>query len=247
MKLPFPHNVAHWLQNFELILFPSYCRLCSAYLESPEERVVCHNCWQSIKLEKAAFCLSCGRFFDGVDEPHLCSSCLQEKPPFSVHRSCGRYRGKLKDIVLLCKFHNLPILADGIARIIFDRFKKEEALWWDVDAIVPVPLHPKRERMRGYNHARIIAKKFAELAGIATLDKQLMKVKNVPPQMSLAVADRFKSVKGAFAVENNRGIKGKVLLLVDDVYTTGATVCECTRVLLEGGARDVRVLTVAQA
>jgi len=138
-------------------------------------------------------------------------------------------------------------LADGIAHIVYDRFKKEEALWWEVDAIIPVPLHPKRERARGYNHAQIIAKKVSKLAGREMLDKQLVKVKNVPPQMSLAVADRFKSVKGAFVVENEEEIKGKVLLLVDDVYTTGATVCECTSVLMGAGARDVRALTVAQA
>lgn len=247
MRDPFPQNVINWLQHFELILFPSYCQLCSAFLESPRERIICHDCWRHIKPEKAAFCLSCGRFFDGLQEPHLCASCLQEKPPFSVHRSCGRYRGKLKDIVLLCKFHNLPILADGIARFAFDRFKKDEALWWGIDAIIPVPLHPKRRRTRGYNHAQLIAKKLAELAGIEMLDQQLVKVKNVPPQMSLAVVDRFKSVKGAFSVRNEESIREKVLLLVDDVYTTGATVRECSSVLIGAGARDVRALTVAQA
>ena len=247
MKHPFPQNALSWLQSLELVLFPSYCRLCSAYLESPQERIVCHNCWREIKPEKAAFCLSCGRFFDGVPEPHLCASCLQEKPPFSVHRSCGRYRGKLKDIVLLCKFHNLPILAEGIARFVFDCARKDEALWWEIDAIVPVPLHPKRQRARGYNHAQIIANKLSEFSGIEMLEKNLTKVKNVPPQMSLAVSDRFKSVKGAFVAGDDAVIKGKALLLVDDVYTTGATACECTSVLMGVGARDVRVLTVAQA
>jgi ComF family protein len=138
-------------------------------------------------------------------------------------------------------------MADGIARIIFDRFKKDEDLWWEVNGIVPVPLHPKREKMRGYNHAQLIAKRLADFAGIELLDKQLVKVKNVPPQMSLAVADRFKSVKGAFVVKDSEAIKGKVLILVDDVYTTGATVSECASVLLKAGARDVRAITVAQA
>lgn len=247
MKVPSAQSVISWLKNLELILFPSFCRLCSAYLDSPEERIVCHNCWQGIKPEKAAFCLSCGHFFEGVGEPHLCASCLQQKPPFSLHRSYGRYLGKLKDVVLLCKFHNFPILADGIARIVFDRFKKDEDLWWEVDAIIPVPLHPKREKARGYNHAQLIAKKLSQLSGIEILDKKLVKVKNVPPQMSLAVADRFISVKGAFVVVDEDMIRGKVVLLVDDVYTTGATARECTSVLLGAGIKDVRVLTVAQA
>lgn len=148
---------------------------------------------------------------------------------------------------MLCKFHNLPILADGIARFVFDCCQKEEALWWGVDAIIPVPLHPKRERARGYNHAQIIARKLSALTGIEMLKKRLVKVKNVPPQMTLSLADRVRSVKGAFVVEKEEGVRGKTLLLVDDVYTTGATVCECASALIDAGAEDVRALTVAQA
>jgi ComF family protein len=155
--------------------------------------------------------------------------------------------GKLKEVILLCKFHNLPILAEGLAKFALDALEDEDMLWWELDAIVPVPLHPKRERERGYNHAQIMAKYLARFKGVELLDKHLVKVKNVPPQMSLAVEDRKQSVKGAFAVNREGDVSHKVVLLVDDVFTTGSTVKECSRLLLEAGAQEVRALTIAQA
>ena len=243
----FPPKAVSLLRNFELILFPSFCRLCSAFLDLPGEKIVCRSCWAQVKAEKLSFCLSCGSFFEGTAEPHFCASCLQEKPPFRAHRSFGRYRGRLKDILLLSKFHNLPVLAEDFSQRVNAHFACEETLWWELDAVVPVPLHPKKERARGYNLSQIIARKLAQYKGITLLDKNLIKVKNLPPQMSLSMADRLESVKGAFAVRESEKLEEKVLLLVDDVYTTGATVRECSLVLMKAGAGEVRVVTVAQA
>jgi ComF family protein len=247
LKLSFLDDTLSRLKSFEIIFFPSFCRLCSALLESPSERQVCHSCWASIKPSRESFCIGCGRFFEGDIDPHFCESCLNEKPAYSRHRSCGRYMGKLKEVILLCKFHNLPILAEGLAKFALDTHGNEDALWEGLDAIVPVPLHPKRERERGYNHAQIIAKRLARDKNVQLLDKQLVKVKNVPPQMSLAMQDRLRSVKGAFAVNRPEQIKDNVVLLVDDVFTTGATLGECSRLLSQAGAREVRGLTIAQA
>jgi ComF family protein len=155
--------------------------------------------------------------------------------------------GKLKEILLLCKFHNSPILAEGLAKFALDALAHEETLWRELDAIVPVPLHPNRERERGYNHAQIIAQHLTRSEEVQLMDKHLVKIKNVPPQMSLVMQDRLRSVKGAFAVERREEVRDKVLLLVDDVFTTGSTVKECSRVLLKAGAREVRALTIAQA
>ena len=247
MKLSFLNESLSILRSLEIIFFPSFCRLCSALLESPAERQVCNSCWESVKPSKASFCISCGRFFEGDLDPHFCESCLREKPPYSRHRSCGRYLGKLKEIILLCKFHNLPILAEGLAKFALDSLAQEDSLWWGLDSIVPVPLHPKRQKERGYNHAQIIAKYVASHKDVQLLDKHLVKVKNVPPQMSLAMGDRIISVKGAFAVKKAEEIRDKVVLLLDDVFTTGSTVRECSRLLVEAGAQEVRALTIAQA
>lgn len=247
MKLSFLNDTLSQLRSFEIIFFPSFCRLCAELLESPCERQVCNSCWASIKPTRMSSCISCGRFFEGDVDPHFCEFCLHEKPPYSRHRSCGRYMGKLKEILLLCKFHNLPILAEGLAKFALDAMAHEEALWEKLDAIVPVPLHPNRERKRGYNHAQIIARNLSRFEEVQLMDKHLVKIKNVPPQMSLVLQDRLRSVKGAFAVDRGEEVRDKVVLLVDDVFTTGSTVRECSRVLLEAGAREVRALTIAQA
>ena len=139
------------------------------------------------------------------------------------------------------------MLGKTLARFVYQALGKEEDLWWQVEGIVSVPLHPKRQKERGFNQAQDIARELARLKGIEVIENHLRKRKNVLPQTSLSRADRQKNVRGAFEVIKPEGIEGKVLLLVDDVYTTGATIKECSSVLLKAGAKEVKALTVAQA
>ena len=123
----------------------------------------------------------------------------------------------------------------------------EEGLWHGAEALVPVPLHPSRERARGFNQARIVARALGRLRGLELTDRCLRKTRNVPPQPSLAAEAREKNVRNAFAVKSPGKIAGRTLIIVDDVFTTGATLRECSRVLISAGAREVRALTIAQA
>jgi len=231
----------------ELIFFPSFCELCSSLLEFPRERVICHACWKSIRASHPSYCLCCGRFFEALEEPHVCQVCLEKRPPFSHHRSCGKYKGKLKDIILLYKYRHFQVLGKDLANFVYRALGREEEIWWKVDAIIPVPLHPKRKKKRGFNQAQIIAKELARIKGIELRDQMLLKIKNVPPQTSLRVEERAENVSGAFGVAKGNKIKGKVVLLVDDVYTTGSTIRECSSVLRKAGVKEVKALTVAQA
>lgn len=120
-------------------------------------------------------------------------------------------------------------------------------MWWGVDGIMAVPLHPKRQKQRGFNQAQDIARELAKIKGIEIIENQLVKKINVLPQTSLSSSGRRSNVKGAYAILEPERIKGKVILLVDDVYTTGATLKECSSVLLQAGAEEIRALTVAQA
>jgi competence protein ComFC len=240
-------KISSYTKLAELIFFPSFCELCSSLLELPQERVICHSCWKSIKTSHPSYCLCCGRFFEALEKPHLCQDCLQKRPPFSHHRSGGKYKGKLKDIILLYKYRHFQVLGKDLARLVYRALEKEEEIWWNVNAIVPVPLHPKRKKERGFNQAQIIAKELARIKGIELMDQLLVKTKNVPPQTSLRVEDRVKNVSRAFDVVEGERIKKKVVLLVDDVYTTGSTIRECSSVLRNAGAKEVRALTVAQA
>ncbi len=113
--------------------------------------------------------------------------------------------------------------------------------------MVPVPIHPKKHKERGFNQAEILAKELAKLKGIDLEKKALVKVKNTLPQTTLTSEERAANVKGVFQLKDKERIKGKIILLIDDVYTTGSTLRECSLTLLEGGAREVRAVTVAQA
>lgn len=240
-------KVSSYTKLAELIFFPSFCELCSSLLEFPQEKVICHSCWKSIRISHPSYCLCCGRFFEALEEPHLCQDCLQKRPPFSHHRSCGKYKGKLKDIILLYKYRHFQVLGKDLARLVYRALGREEEIWWSVDAIVPVPLHPKRKKERGFNQAQIIAKELARVKGIELRDGLLVKIKNVPPQTSLRIEERVENVSGAFCVVKGEKIKERVVLLVDDVYTTGSTIRECSSVLRNAGVKEVRALTVAQA
>jgi ComF family protein len=116
-----------------------------------------------------------------------------------------------------------------------------------VEALIPVPLHPKRKSKRGFNQARVLAKELSKLKGLPLEDLVLRKMKNVPPQTSLERDERGKSVRGVYTVLKSEKIQGKTVLLVDDVYTTGSTLKECSRELLRAGAKEVRAITIAQA
>lgn len=123
----------------------------------------------------------------------------------------------------------------------------EDALWWRADAVIPVPLHPKRKKYRGFNQSQVLAEELAKLKGIPLVEGRLIKKKNVPPQTSFEAREREKNIKNAFDVRRPDKIKGKVIVLVDDVFTTGSTVQECSAVLMKAGVKEVRAVTLAQA
>lgn len=241
-----PSEFSFW-KSAELVFFPSFCKLCGVLLERRGERVVCAGCLEKLRPRRSSFCISCGRFFEEPGEPHLCSHCLEQRPHFSHHRSCGLYQGLLKDLILLFKYHNYKVLGKKLGAYAFLSLGREEALWWKTDLLMPVPLHPKKRKQRGFNQSLILAKELSRKKRIPLVKNVLVKTKPTPPQTSLEADDRRANVKGAFGVRRAARIEGKIVLLVDDVYTTGATISECSRVILEAGAKDVRALTLARA
>jgi ComF family protein len=234
-------------RHLELLIFPSYCRLCSHPLDRPGEKVVCRECLGRLTPRRGPACTCCGRFFEGAGEDHLCRRCLDRVPPFSFHRSCGLYGGILKDVIILFKYGKVPVLSRALALYALECLGRDEALWQGVDYLVPVPLHRKRKRERGFNQSRLLAAELARLKRLRVLDGCLVKTRNVPPQTSLEGAGREDNVRGAYGVKGEARIEGKTLLLVDDVFTTGSTLRECSLALKKAGAGEVRALTLAQA
>ena len=231
----------------ELLVFPSFCKICREPLERTGERIVCAACLRKLAPWTGSRCPHCGRFEAGEAADHLCGRCLGHAPAFSLHRSCGAYGGTLKDVILLFKYRRFAPLNRPLASFAQDSLAGDEALWEGADRFVPVPLHPARRRERGFNQARLLARDLGRLRGLGVLDRALIKTRNVPAQAGLKAADRARNVRRAYAVRQPDRIAGKTLILVDDVTTTGATIRECARVLVAAGAKDVRAITIAQA
>ena len=240
-------RLSSWGKLGELLLFPSFCQVCAALLEKPGEKVVCGDCLGKLRRIEGPFCLCCGRFFEGAGEPHLCAECLRNRPPFTRHRSGARYKGIAKDIILLYKYRGFEVLSRVLADFIIRSLDREDDLWSGVEAFVPVPLHPAKERRRGFNQARLLAGRLARQKNIPLLEGRLVKVRPTPAQTSLEARERKTNLEGAFQIKRSVGLKGKIVLLVDDVYTTGSTIRECSRALRKAGVKEVRAVTIARA
>lgn len=163
------------------------------------------------------------------------------------HRSVARYEGVVKEIILNFKYRGFEILARDLGDFIIRSLGREEDLWSGLEAIVPVPLHPAKERSRGFNQARLLARRLAQRTGLPLMNRRLVKVRPTPAQTSLEARDRGINLKGSFRVRKAAGLSGKTVLLVDDVCTTGSTLRECSRALGRAGVKEVRAVTVAQA
>jgi ComF family protein len=231
----------------ELLVFPSSCRLCAAILDEPGERIVCRDCLGRLVPRQGPVCPVCGRFLESAGEEHPCGRCLEAPPAFSFHRSCGAYAGTLKDVVLLFKYRKCAPLSRPLARLAEASLASEARLWEGADFLVPVPLHRARRRDRGFNQSRLLARDLAKGRGMKVLGGVLVKARNAPPQAGLRATEREKNVVGAYAVRRPDRIRGRTLVIVDDVTTTGATLRECARVLMQAGAKEVRAITLAQA
>ena len=247
MTLRLARTLSHWGKLAELLLFASSCQVCETLLERTGEKVVCRACLARLAESNSPVCLCCGRFFDGVAEPHLCADCLEKRPPYTRHRSGARYEGIAREIILLYKYRGYSVLSGFLADFLTESLEREEDLWSGVDALVPVPLYPAKEKSRGFNQALLLARRLAKKKRLPILKRCLVKVRPTAAQTSLDGRAREANLRGAFQARRSSRLRGKVVLLVDDVYTTGSTIRECSRTLKEAGVKEVRAVTIARA
>jgi ComF family protein len=230
------------------LVFPQACAICGASVEKRADGVACATCWQKSRLfrEEDLVCWKCGvpAPGQGLVEKRAdvrCRRCDVER--FTAARACGAYEGALRASILALKRE--PHVAARLAQLLLASQRREPLL--GATRIVPVPLHPTRLRERGFNQAAILGGALAHLTGLPFDEWSL--VRTIHTERHRAGMDRRarrESVEAAFAVCRQRLIEHESILLVDDVYTTGATVSACAGVLKAAGAREVFVLTVAR-
>ena len=206
---------------------------------------MCAGCIKEFSRVESPFCSCCGKMFKTrVGSDHVCRKCLDTPPAFKKTRTVGIYQTGFRKIIQRFKYNGKIQMADPLGRLLFNVF---EHSWKpkDIDLITPVPLHIKKFRSRGFNQVYLLIRKWSHGEIIRDLLERKIDTK---PQAGLDRKARKKNIKGAFNVKPDYMdlIQGKKILLVDDVFTTGATVNECAGILLKNGAGRVDVLTLAR-
>jgi ComF family protein len=234
------------------LIYPPRCLVCEDFLlkagsdpEFPDG--ICAACGQGFVRNDEPKCSICGRPFPaGTRTDHWCEGCLRKPPYYESMGAPFAYEGTVAAAILRFKYGGI-----GRAAAVLGPLLADFAVGWLKDApgpvVMPVPLHSKRLRQRGYNQSLLLAR-YVAVRLSAELDYvSLKRRKPTPPQAGLNREERRKNMKGAFVLERSQSLEGRTVLLVDDVATTGETLNECARILKKAGCAQVLCLVLARA
>jgi ComF family protein len=224
------------------ILFPPCCAACQARLPVPAVDRLCRDCLESIRLIEPPVCTVCGQPFHGPqDTGHMCGECIKNPPSFDTARSVLEFKGSVRTLIHRIKYND-----DGYALRALSCLAMEYMLpdHLKPDMVIPVPLHPKRLKKRGFNQSLRLARQI--FPHIPLRMDILTRTLNTKPQTELSMKERLRNVRNAFRAARPLPEGVETILLLDDVYTTGATVRACAKALKRAGAKEVHVFTVAR-
>lgn len=230
------------------VLYPPACCACAQPSVEPD---FCARCRKAIVVPRAPLCARCGAPFGALaDVEHACGRCLTQPPAFGRARACAIYdatqgaHDPVKSVLQRYKYNRDVGLARPLGQLLIERCPLP---FVDYDVVVPVPLHLSRLRWRGFNQSSLLAAMLGRATGLVVDPLSLQRIRPTVPQVELTETERRRNVARAFRVVRPERLRGGRILLVDDVYTTGATVAECTRALCAAGVKSVDVLTLARA
>lgn len=225
------------------VVFPSECAACGKPITRPTRGPLCCACWSALPRHSLGGLCRCGLRLVAGQGP--CGRCRRGLSFFSRGTSLGPYEGSLRVAIHELKYRGRRRVAARLAEELVQADGVFPVLE-GADALVPVPLHPRRLRERGFNQAELLALAVGRSTRLPVLRGALLRRRDTLPQAGLSAARRRANVASAFVVRRRGLVAGRVLVLVDDVTTTGATVHACAAMLRECGAKDVRLLSAAR-
>jgi len=232
-----------WVTAALDLVFPPLCPVCDGMLGAGRRDPLCGACWEGFERIAPPWCRCCGAPL-GIEG--LCGACRSRRPRFAYARAALLYGDLAREAIHAFKFGGRRGLANPLGDLLAG-LGLSALPGAEPDALVPVPLHPRRARERGYDQALLLARRLERAWGVPVVADALLRAVPTQPQTDLDAAGRRRNVRDAFAVRRPELIAGRHVVLVDDVLTTGATVGECARSLYRAGAAAVGVLTVARA
>ena len=228
------------LDIFLTFIFPDTCIVCRKSMR--KTNFVCRKCEHKIDYISPLFkCRTC-LFPVPPGSASQCGICLREKPHYSRLISCVKYKGAIKNSLQLYKFHERSDLHIGFSKLACNILERSDVFF---DAVVCVPISKKTMKERGYNQSALIAKKIAEYFDVPFYEDLIVKVKETKRQSELKLKERAKNVKGAFGTNTPERIKNSNVLLVDDIFTTGATMREAAKTISDY-TDDIIAFTIAR-
>lgn len=230
------------LKSISDLLFPPLCLVCSSPPQPHSSLLFCAECENKVELLKSPLCICCGRMFPkSTGGDHLCGKCLAGKWYFEMARGLVLYEKPISEVIHRFKYQGQTVSLKTFRNIFLEISASE---FHNPDLIIPVPLHPKKLRQRGFNQSVILAR---ALFDNKLVDHSILeRVRNTAPQTGLNGKERRRNLKNAFQITDKKSVNNKKIVLVDDVFTTGTTVNECARILKRAGAKKVMVLTLAR-
>ena len=241
------------LQSIFSVLFPSDCRLCGTSLDNISRIPVCEDCLAEIVPARVPQCVISGDRLASAQllrGDGLCANCRDCAPEFDRAASFGEYREGVRGLIQLLKYESVTPVAGPLGGMLAQAIT--ELLAGCADAtplLVPVPLHKSRRRSRGFNQSELIARAAAQRLSqrLEVACGALVRRRDTVSQVGLTREERIANVRDAFRVADVAGVRGRDVMLVDDVMTTGTTLSECARILKQAGVRRVWAATVARA
>lgn len=236
-----------YVESFLELLYPekNTCFFCEAHDEEICDRYICKDCERTMKKIVPPLCMKCSKPIDLNSPEELCSDCRKHDHSFEMSRSVFFYEGTVKKGIYLFKYYNKPYFYRFFGKCLVDFM--EDTSYGRFTLVVPVPLHRSKLRKRGYNQSELLARYISNKTDVPFGDV-LKRIKKTPKQSQVTKEDRRKNLINAFDVKRNMAelLKGKNVLLVDDVFTTGSTADECSKTLIKNGASKVYVITIAR-